>query len=444
MKKFIKNYLIKDESGQSLMEMMIALAVGAILIGGASIAVVVVLQSGSTNQIQQSATVLAQEIVEKGRIYGMADWSNLYELEKSSSTKYFFNTSSTEIFHIEGVEGIVDGDIREGLIGHWKLDEAAGAMAYDFSGNGNDGSVNGVVATSTDNCLIGGCYSFDGSDDYVEDPDAENYINGLSAISVSIWIKSNEINTDKGFIKGNEPDGADNVLAMRYDNSGGATGRNNVIKVGISTTNNGSVAVESSADIQTTDWQHLVLTWSSGNNLKLYINGQEDLNLENKSASGSITDTTKLLIGKGAKDTAGTSWNGLIDDVRIYNRALSADEINHLYNSTFFDRYFYVENACRTNDANYSLAGAAPCDGGEVEDPSTQLFTGVVEWAGKEGESSFALSEYITRWRNDIFHQTDWSGGSGDDGPVSNSSDSYSSSTGVDSSNLGEIRIEGL
>jgi hypothetical protein len=363
----------------------------------------------------------------------MADWSNLYSLEKSSSTKYFFNTSSTEIFHIEGVEGIVDGDIREGLVGHWKLDEATSSVAYDFSGNGNDGSTSGAVATSTDYCLIGRCYNFDGTDDYVEVNHNDDLVISDGTITMSLWIKVDEspggimglIEKTKGSPRNNyylniRDDGRilggvwdDDVQYYQYFN----TNINDLLG----------------------EWVNVVFV-ADGQYAKAYLNGSLDAQTDWGVISiGSDDENLRIGDRKG-----GSFFNGLIDDVRIYNRALSADEIQHLYNSTFFDRYFYVDNACRTNDADYSLAGAAPCDAGEVEDPSTQLFTGVVEWAGKEGESSFSLSEYITRWRNDIFHQTDWSGGSGDDGPVSNSSDSYSSSTGVNSSNLGEIRIEGL
>jgi hypothetical protein len=109
-----------------------------------------------------------------------------------------------------------------------------------------------------------------------------------------------------------------------------------------------------------------------------------------------------------------------------------------------FNRYFYIENVCRTSDANYELAGVAPCDGGEVDDPSTQRITGVVEWSGKDEISNFSLVRYLTRWRNEVFHQTDWSGGSGQEGPVEKSSDRYASSTDIDFSSLGEIKIKGI
>ncbi|HMB17617.1 MAG TPA: hypothetical protein VKO61_01765, partial [Candidatus Paceibacterota bacterium] len=59
-------------------------------------------------------------------------------------------------------------------------------------------------------------------------------------------------------------------------------------------------------------------------------------------------------------------------------------------------------------------------------------------------ETSFSLPEYITRWKNDVFTQSDWSGGEGLDGPVSDYTDSFSSSTGINYSDLGEIKIEGF
>ena len=88
--------------------------------------------------------------------------------------------------------------------------------------------------------------------------------------------------------------------------------------------------LESSDNTQTTEWQHLAMTWRSGDIVKLYINGVKDTPRWGEPAKyGTLTGYTKLIIGKGGKDKGGDgSWNGLIDDVRIYSYALSEGEIN--------------------------------------------------------------------------------------------------------------------
>jgi len=70
----------------------------------------------------------------------------------------------------------------------------------------------------------------------------------------------------------------------------------------------------------------------SGEQLALYIDGElDDDPIHNDDGKvGEISGATKLIIGKGAKDNNGTSWPGLIDDLRIYDRALSEAEIAEL------------------------------------------------------------------------------------------------------------------
>ena len=419
-----------NESGQSLIEIMIALAIGVVLIGGASISIVVVLQSSQTSQIQQHATALSQEIIEKGQVYTTADWSNVYDLQKGSSTVYFFSASSTKLFHIEGKEGVVSGDIQGGLIGHWKLDEATGTTAYDFSGNGNHGILESNPTRATSTCKVGYCINFDGVDDYVEIVPTSPITPYQQNRTVSVWFNAGSFPASDNMglvITGNSV----NPLTPMWELN---------IKAGngLDIYHGGNHYTVVSSGINTGEWHHFVYTYNhSAGVFKGYVDGIEKL-----SQSVSDADYTRnniyLATGYFGK------YEGFIDDARIYNRVLSADEVEHLYNSTAFNRYFYIENVCRTNDANYELAGVAPCDSGSIDDPSTQRITGVVEWSGKDKISNFSLIRYLTRWRNDVFHQTDWSGGSGQEGPVEKSSDRYASSTDIDFSSLGEIKIKGI
>ena len=64
-------------------------------------------------------------------------------------------------------------------------------------------------------------------------------------------------------------------MSLRYDAQGSKGDGTNVIKAAIRTTD-GVQTYESASDVQTTDWQHIALTWQSGQELKLYINGVMD------------------------------------------------------------------------------------------------------------------------------------------------------------------------
>lgn len=227
---------------------------------------------------------------------------------------------------------ITDAGINDGLIVYYPFDETTGTTATDDSKNGNDADLTGSATWATDEGKIGGALKLDGSASSAEDADGADYINGLEEFSVSVWIKSDSAPHDRGIFHGKDPSGPDDVFGLRYDSAswdfkGGGT---NLIKAGISTTG-GDQRYESASNTQTTEWQHIVLTWKSGEILSLYIDGVLDEPLFNsEAAQGEISKASKLVIGRGAKDNGGTSWTGLIDELRIYDRVLNANEIDEL------------------------------------------------------------------------------------------------------------------
>ena len=209
------------------------------------------------------------------------------------------------------------GDVNSPLL-HWGMD-----------GNGDD-SVGNKDLKIVDGDFVPGVYdqalSLDGSGAHAVDEDGADYINGLDAITIAMWIKSNQIGTDKGFFICHEPEGSDRYLSFRYDSSGSNGGGNSIIKVGMNT-DGGKTAFESSNDIQTTEWQHVAMVWESGADIKLYIDGVEDIPTDVEATVNGVTDgLPTVIIGKAAKD-AGGGWDGLIDDVYIYEEALSEGDI---------------------------------------------------------------------------------------------------------------------
>jgi hypothetical protein len=216
---------------------------------------------------------------------------------------------------------------------HWAFDTGFGATAYDSAGT-THGTISGADWLSPGANGAGYCLNFDGLGDYVQVPDgndANNLLNGLGAISISVWVKSDVTGTDKGIIIGEIPNGSDDVITMRYDAAGASYQGTSLIKMGITTTG-GLQQLESSSNVQTTDWQHLVMTWSSGQVIRFYIDGLEDTPAgRDDGVVGTVSDVVELIVGKGGKDTApNQSWDGLIDDVRIYNYALSKEEVAYL------------------------------------------------------------------------------------------------------------------
>ena len=227
---------------------------------------------------------------------------------------------------------VASASLNDGLLIYLPFDESSGQTAADSSGNNNDAKLIEGAKWKQNGGKIGGAVELDGAGAFVEDPNGADYINGLDAFTISVWVKSDSVGHDRGIVFARDPDGGDNIFGFRYDAASWSTpGGTNLIKGAITTTGGGQ-AYEGKSDVQTTDWQHLVFSWKSGEQLTLYIDGEldDDPTHNDDGKVGTISGATKLFVGKGAKDNNGTSWPGLIDDLRIYDRVLTEAEIADL------------------------------------------------------------------------------------------------------------------
>ncbi len=168
---------------------------------------------------------------------------------------------------------VVAADLQDGLIVHYPFDEGKGNDVSDNSGNHNNAELIGGAEWLTTEGRHGGTLNFNGNDSCVENENGSDYINGLTAFTVSVWVKASEINHDRGFVMGIEPDGQDRIFGLRYDKSSwDVKGGVNFIKASLTTTG-GTQTYESKRDAQTTEWQHIAYSWKSGQKLSMYING---------------------------------------------------------------------------------------------------------------------------------------------------------------------------
>lgn len=191
----------------------------------------------------------------------------------------------------------------------------------DYSGNGNNGVING--ANFTTNCIFGPCYDFDGVDDYIIDSSPTGLPSGNISKSMGTWFKSDNLadvyHTLGGF--GTNVNGQ-NFQIQTHQNTnnwtingwGGAFGWNTGVSV---------LSYENDA------WHYIIVTYD-GNKTILYING---VNLSETTSFSWNTNPVKIIIGLQIDETT-RPFDGLIDEFRIYNRTLSANEILQIYNST--------------------------------------------------------------------------------------------------------------
>jgi hypothetical protein len=215
----------------------------------------------------------------------------------------------------------INGNLNSGLAGYWKLDEGSGTSAVDSSINGSTGTLTGGPTWTTGQ--VGGAVDFDGTDDYINlgSPAA---LDIRGSITMSAWVKTDVLNTTQAiFSVGTRACcGTENYLHINW-NAGGGTYRFIFASFGVA-------SVSSSSNLSSGVWYHVVGTWD-GATRKIFINGVLD---GSTAQTSQPTDYLNAVIIGGGEAGNGPYFNGSIDETRIYNRALSDNEVAQLYRYT--------------------------------------------------------------------------------------------------------------
>jgi prepilin-type N-terminal cleavage/methylation domain-containing protein len=217
---------------------------------------------------------------------------------------------------------------HSGLVGYWSFDEGTGTIAYDLSGYGNNGTLNNFNFTATSGWTtgkIGKALIFDGSNDWVR-VSSSTSLDINKNISVFAWVNRSRI-VDWERVVGKFYWSGGNTGSWELDlGQGYLVCRFNINGIWV------YANAPAGTNNATGTWYFVGCVYD-GSRLYNYVNGELKAT---SMASGNITTTTYPLAIGTTSDGASIQnvIQGIIDEVRIYNRALSDSEIKALYEAT--------------------------------------------------------------------------------------------------------------
>jgi uncharacterized repeat protein (TIGR02543 family) len=244
---------------------------------------------------------------------------NVTAIASGSETSYFIKNDGS-LWGMgrndRGQLGNAQG-LDQGLVGWWKFD----GDATDSSGNGNDGTVNGATLTTDHHGQANRAYSFDGLDDYIEVP-YNSTLNGAKS-SYTTWCRVDALSSDWASpltTRQSPPKGGFAVYKSKD---------NNFWQLMIGRQNNSWSIQESTIPVVQGNWVFISVTIDAPN-ANFFVDGVLAQNFSDLA----LNTLSPMYFGAGATEVASPRqyyFNGAIDDIRIYDRALSASEVASLY-----------------------------------------------------------------------------------------------------------------
>ncbi len=200
---------------------------------------------------------------------------------------------------------------RNGLVGEWLFS----GNARDSSGRGHDGTDMGAALTKDRGGHVNAAFSFNGIDAYVDIPDADD-LDLVDGYTVSAWVRADGLSQLAGIVSKYSSFGSQG-FTMRLSND---------VPYNLVDFNEASSHVTQDGGLQLDvgNWHHVLATTMSGS-ATVYLDG--NLFYQGMTGYASMANSDPVQIGLDYDPSSGRFWKGAIDDVRLYNRVLSSDEI---------------------------------------------------------------------------------------------------------------------
>ena len=202
------------------------------------------------------------------------------------------------------------------LVGYWKFDETSGTTATDSSGLGDNGALTGATRVSG---ITGNAVSLDGTTAYVLAPGASS-LKPVSTVSVAAWVKPTTAPASGGEVVSM---GDNYVLRVLSDGNVMFFFYNGTTWITLQTTG---------VNVLDGNWHHLAGV-KSASQMVVYVDG---VSKASSAASGTIPYSlgTNLYIGMHGNGSTSHNFNGIIDEVRVYNVDLNATQVQGIFTST--------------------------------------------------------------------------------------------------------------
>jgi hypothetical protein len=197
-----------------------------------------------------------------------------------------------------------------GLVAGYAFEEGSGASVLDASGRGNVGTISGAARTAAGR--HGAALSFDGVNDWVTVPDSAS-LDLTSGMTLSAWVKTDLASKTWQTVALKEAPGT--LSYALY-----ATGDDSSPIAWWGSRGLGTPAAQA---MQTGVWKHLAVV-GDGAAMRFYVNGVQ---VASRSLPSALSPSANPLRIGGNSVWSGEFFDGVIDDVRVYNRALSASEV---------------------------------------------------------------------------------------------------------------------
>lgn len=243
-------------------------------------------------------------------------------------------------------------DITTGLVGWWKLDEGTGTSTADSSGNTNTGTLQGGATWFTPGQVGISSVSLSASSaQYVEVPNSTSLSIGTGAVTMCAWVYNFSATLGGGNYR--------SVMAKRNDTLG--TPYAYGINYGPAAPGNFQVYTSGTSGIAqftysppVSNWEHMCAIMSSSPS-QLYINGILFATASGNSG-GIATNTASFHIGSSDPPSAPIEFfDGREDDVRVYNRALTAADVYQVYQYSGYAVGSIKINNAKINNAKLGI-----------------------------------------------------------------------------------------